>query len=159
MDIAATKVAEFVDLARRFDVKDAAPDGASGSNGLDDGMTDVLLDGPEDAIGQELAGFIAGLNEDERAELVALVWVGRGDFEPEEWTDAVKMARQRREGPTSRYLLGIPNVADLAAEGLAEVEDRQQVGAVRTPEVLAAAPDPLHPEQDVPQPPPTSGSA
>ena len=67
-------------------------------------------------------GLIEGMNDDQRLELVALVWIGRGDFEPEEWADAVRMAREREDAAslsTSDWLLGIPNLADLLDEGLA----------------------------------------
>ena len=148
MDIAVDKVVAFVDQARRFDVKDAMTDPGSGSDGIDDGMTDVLLDSPEDAVAEELVGFIASLNDDERAALVALVWLGRGDFDAAEWEEALALARERREGPTARYLLGIPNVGDLADEGLALMSTEEALPDARDPEDLERAPDGLHPELD-----------
>ncbi len=39
--------------------------------------------------------MIAGLDDDSRAELLALLYVGRGDMEAEEWDEAVKFARER----------------------------------------------------------------
>lgn len=148
MEIAVDKVAAFADHARRFDVKDAMTDPASGSDGIDDGMTDVLVDTPDDAVAEELIGFIAGLNEDERAALVALVWLGRGDFEASEWGEALALARERREGSTARYLLGIPNVGDLAEEGLAQMTEDELLPDARDSEDLDRAPDGLHPELD-----------
>ncbi|MFL5054165.1 MAG: DUF3775 domain-containing protein, partial [Microvirga sp.] len=62
------------------------------------------------------------LNEDERHDLIALVYIGRGDLEPEEWGAAVRLAREREDASrlsTSDWLLGIPNLADLLDEGLA----------------------------------------
>jgi Protein of unknown function (DUF3775) len=64
---------------------------------------------------------IAGLNDDERADLIALVYIGRGDMEPEEWGAAVRLAREREEASsasTADWLIGIPNLADLLDEGL-----------------------------------------
>lgn len=148
MDIAVDKIAAFVDYARRYDVKEGVSDPDSGSNGIDDGMTDVLIDSGEDSVDIELQGFISGLNDDERANLVALVWIGRGDFAPEEWEDAVAQAIERREGSTARYLLGIPNVADLADEGLAQMTLVQDLPDARDPEERAQAPQGLHPELD-----------
>ena len=54
----------------------------------------------------------------EQAELVALMWIGRGDSEPEEWEELIKLAEERREVPTSDYLLDHPMVADHWAEAL-----------------------------------------
>ena len=67
---------------------------------------------------RELAGFINALNDDEQAHLVALVWIGRGTFEPEELDEAVETAKAERTTATSRYLLGIPLLADYLEEGL-----------------------------------------
>ena len=56
--------------------------------------------------------------QDELAELVALMWVGRGDADVENWAEILQLARDRREGDTAEYLLGHPLVADYWAEGL-----------------------------------------
>jgi len=121
MDIALDKVCELILRARAIDVKEGITDPDSGSNPIDDGSTDVLTSSPDDMTEAEMRDVIAGLNEDERHDLVALVYVGRGDFEPEEWGDAVRLARERDAARTSTadYLLGIPNLADLLDEGLA----------------------------------------
>src|SRR5215210_4722404 len=122
MDIALDKVCELILRARAVDVKEGITDPASGSNPIDDGSTDVLTAAADDMTEAEIRDVIAGLNEDERHDLIALVYVGRGDFEPEEWGAAVRMAREREDAaslPTSDWLLGIPNLADLLDEGLA----------------------------------------
>ena len=49
---------------------------------------------------------------------MALTWVGRGTFEPEEFDEAVETARTERTNSTSSYLLGIPLLADYLEEGL-----------------------------------------
>jgi hypothetical protein len=124
MDLSADQLAQFVEHARWLDVKEGDADPDSGSNAIDDGMTDVLVDTADDPTEEELRGFISALNDDQKAELVALVWVGRGDYEAEDFPTAVAAARARRTTPVARYLLGIPNVADLAAEGYAAVGER-----------------------------------
>lgn len=59
----------------------------------------------------ELRAFIADMNEDEQAELVAILWVGRGVFEAEEFAQAVDTARQEKTTPTEDYLMATPNLA------------------------------------------------
>lgn len=83
-------------------------------------------DEDEDEIGEEdfdegtLATFIEELNEDEQAALVALAWVGRGDYEPEEWEEALRLAKERGAGTdTATYLLSMDMAGDLISEGLA----------------------------------------
>lgn len=119
MDIALDKVCELIIRARAIDVKEADTEPDSGSNAIDDGSTDVLTSSSDDATEEEVREFIAGLNDDERFDLVALTWLGRGDYEPEDWAEALREARERESLSTADYLLGIPNLADLLDEGLA----------------------------------------
>lgn len=118
-EIEVDKVCYIIFKAREFDVKDVVTDDDSGSDPMDDDDVDVLEDQDDDPTEEELTTFIDDLNVDEQAELVALTWVGRGDFGADEWEDALDMAVDRQAGKTSRYLLGIPILADYLAEGLA----------------------------------------
>ena len=72
----------------------------------------------EDLTDQELRQLIRELNVDEAAELIALTWIGRGDYESVEFADAVTEARQRNYKSTARYLLGMPMLGDWLEEGL-----------------------------------------
>ena len=72
----------------------------------------------EDLTERELRALINDLNVDEAAELIALAWIGRGDFEAAEWQEAVEQARQRGNKRTSSYLLGMPMLADYLEAGL-----------------------------------------
>lgn len=120
--IAIDKVTELILHARAIDVKDAPTDPDSGSNPIDDGSIDALTTTPDDATEEEFREVIEGLNDDERADLIALVYIGRGDMDPAEWPEAVRMARERQAAnvlPTASWLLGIPNLPDLWDEGLA----------------------------------------
>ncbi|MBI0434819.1 DUF3775 domain-containing protein [Roseomonas sp. KE0001] len=77
-------------------------------------------EGEEDFDEDTLTAFIEELNEDEQAALVALAWTGRGDYEPEEWEEALRMAKERGAGTdTAAYLLGMDMAGDLISEGLA----------------------------------------
>ncbi len=121
MDIALDTVCELILRVRAIDVKEGVTDPDSGSNPTDDGSIDSLADGSDDATEEEVREVIAGLNDDERADLIALVYIGRGDMEPEEWGAAVRLAREREEASsasTADWLLGIPNLGDLLDEGL-----------------------------------------
>ena len=67
---------------------------------------------------QELRQIVRELNVDEAAELIALTWIGRGDYEPAEFAEAVTEARQRNYKSIARYLLGMPMLGDWLEEGL-----------------------------------------
>ncbi|MDU2924989.1 DUF3775 domain-containing protein, partial [Bradyrhizobium sp.] len=83
--ISPEKVAFLIEKAREFDVKDQASDVDSGSNAVDDDMIDVLEDTGDDPVVREITGFINAMSEDEQTDLVALMRLGRGDGDIEEW--------------------------------------------------------------------------
>ena len=66
----------------------------------------------------ELRAFIDALNEDEQAELVAVMWIGRGSFEVEDLQEAIRTAKQEATTPTSDYLIGTPHLSDNLESGL-----------------------------------------
>jgi hypothetical protein len=67
---------------------------------------------------RELHAFIAAMNDDEKANLVALAWVGRGAFEAEEFDEALATARDSASTPTEDYLMGMPHLAENLEAGL-----------------------------------------
>ncbi len=82
---------------------------------------DVPLDEGEDMRSNELRAEIEGLDRDQQHELVALLWVGRGDFSEAEWEEAVKLAEERHVGPCFDYIMTRPLAADEIAAGLEEI--------------------------------------
>lgn len=105
--------------ARAFGAKVDPVEDDPASNPTDDMTGSVLSDYADDPTFQELRSAIAALNESDRAELVALMWVGRGDFDASEWDEALEEARDSRSTPTVDYLVGTPLLADCLEEGLA----------------------------------------
>jgi hypothetical protein len=100
----------------------ATPD--EGSNPTDDDASPIMLqDDPDNPIRREIVSEIEDLEPDQQAELVALMWIGRGDMEPEEWEDALQLAVERHEGATAAYLLSHPHVADYWDEGVDKLYD------------------------------------
>ncbi|MCQ4160948.1 DUF3775 domain-containing protein [Roseomonas sp. GC11] len=114
LGISLEAVATVVDHIRAIQDDEA-------NEAIDEEDEDEDDDSDEDFDEETLAAFIEEMNEDEQAALVALAWVGRGDYEPEEWEEALRLARERGAagGDTSTYLLGMEMAGDLLAEGLA----------------------------------------
>jgi len=100
--------------AREYDGK--AEDTSDGDAQED--PSSVLQDRADDPTEAELASWINDLTDTEAAELVALMWLGRGDADAGEFDALVEQARAARSGKTSKYLLGEPMLADYLAEGL-----------------------------------------
>lgn len=67
---------------------------------------------------QELVSVINGMNVEERSELVALMWLGRGTYVGSEWESAVADARDASNDHTAEYLMRAPLLPDYLAEGL-----------------------------------------
>ena len=95
-----------------------------GSNLSDDDASPATLqDSPGNLTQLEVRNQIEDLEPDQQAELVALMWIGRGDMEPEEWEDALEQAAQEHGDKVADYLLSHPHVADHLDEGVDRLLD------------------------------------
>ncbi len=89
IDISTDKVAEVIVLARELDRAEA-----------------------------EFDGFIDGLNLEEKVALVAVMWIGRGSYEPEDYDEALETAAMEATTPTQDYLKGTPHLASHLETGM-----------------------------------------
>lgn len=118
LETSPEKICYVIVKAREFDVPEDVVEEDPGSDAVDEGFRSVLAAYPDDPTYQELKAFLDDLNEDEQAEMVALVWLGRGDYDAQDWETILTEARERHTGPTTEYLLGTPLLPDLLEEGL-----------------------------------------
>lgn len=118
VNISLEKVCYIIVKAREFDAKVDPVEADPGSNPADSGEREILEDYSDDPTFAELYAAIDGLNEDEVVDLIALAWVGRGDFTVDEWADARSLANERHRRHSARYLIGIPTLGDYLEEGL-----------------------------------------
>src|SRR6185312_9855589 len=115
LEISPEKVGFVIIKAREMAAKVAAWDDGATS---DHDAESILESFSDDATADELKGFIRDLNEDEQASLVALAWIGRGSFGPEELDEALSTARAERTNRTEEYLIGMPLLPDYLGEAL-----------------------------------------
>lgn len=113
------KVTHLIRRMRRVGARPGGP--APDRRAALDAPCDGLEECPGDGIHGELLAFINGMNADEQIELVALTWIGRGNYVREEWGEAVRMARKAHSPLAAAYLLEMPLLGDYLADGLAEV--------------------------------------
>jgi len=118
-DFNTDKVCYVIAKARELESEDEGAQ-ADASSPSDDKFVSVLREGAHGSVRAELTGFIDAMDEDEQCELIALSWIGRGDFDSEEWKLAIDEARTRRRRAPSAYLLGNPLLAAHLESGLAE---------------------------------------
>ncbi len=112
-------IAAIILEARAFDATVDEVDEDEGSNDMDDGEVSVLEDQADNPAEQVLLEGIAGLSMEEQETLVALVWIGRGDFDGDEWDEARKLAAERDNGDVAHYLSGMPMLGDYLEAGAA----------------------------------------
>ena len=119
LNIGLDKVQDIVFKARAFDLEDFPDDPDPGTEAEPGQDREEQLDEGDDPAEAELRELIDDLNDDEVVDLIVLVWIGRGDFGIEELGEARELARERHQGSSARYLMGIPTLAEYLAEGVA----------------------------------------
>lgn len=119
LNISLETVCFIIVKAREFDEKVEPDDPDPGSNPSDDKDVSVLQDFDDDPTLQELTSTIEALNEDAQDDLLALTWLGRGDFDS--WEEATRAVADTRDKHVSTYLLGTPMLGDYLEEGLSKL--------------------------------------
>jgi hypothetical protein len=119
-NISTETVCFIIVKAREFDVKVAPEELDEGSNPTDDDMQRILEDYADDPTYEELRSFLAAQSDDDLKELVALTWIGRGDYGADDWDEVLNEVPDVRERHTVAYLLGTPLLADYLEEGLSQ---------------------------------------
>lgn len=120
LTISSESVCFIIVKAREFDAQDVVTDPGSGSNAANDGTASVLEAHSDDLTQTELVAFINALSEEEQADLVALLWLGRGDGTMEDWDDLRDEAERQHNNRTAAYLLGERLLSDHLEEGLSQ---------------------------------------
>ncbi|HEY3920354.1 MAG TPA: DUF3775 domain-containing protein [Stellaceae bacterium] len=121
LNISDEKLAFLVLKAREFDVKVDPVEPDPGSDAVDDQSREILGDYGDDKTQAELRDALAALDEDEAIEVIALTWIGRGDFSRTEWPEARRLAGERHRRNSAQYLLGTPTLAEDLEEGIEAV--------------------------------------
>jgi hypothetical protein len=116
--LSVEKACFIIVKAREYHAKTEPDDLEAGSNAADDKMVEILEDNPDDPTFEELVGAVESLNDEERAELLALFWLGRGDFEKMNWRSGLKQAAEFDGKQAARYIVSHPMASDHIESGL-----------------------------------------
>ena len=122
LDLNLDVVRTVIDKAHQFHAKEEVTFPEDPMSPTEDWAMQVLADHAEDPVVQELSSTIDSLAPEQQAKLVALMWLGRGDYSIGEWEEALADARDQWNGRTAEYLIGTPLVADYLGAGLEQFE-------------------------------------
>ena len=120
LTVSTEQVCFIIAKARQFEVKDVPTVPDPGSNASDDRMVSVLEARGNDPVAQEIRAFVNAMDEDQKIDLVALTWVGRGDYEIGEWKEARAQAAAAHNDRTADYLLGLPLLSEFLEDALSD---------------------------------------
>lgn len=118
MDLNPETVRFIIEKSREFHVKEQVTIPEEPLSPSDDWARQILADHADDPAYQEVKSTVDDLEPDQQVTLVALMWLGRGDYAVEEWDGAIENAQDSWNERTAEYLLGTPLVADYLSEGL-----------------------------------------
>lgn len=118
LDLNPETVCWIIAKAHEFHVKESVVISESREGSSEDWGQQILANHSDDLTLSEIKTAIADLEPDQQASLVALMWVGRGDFDGEDWPAALEEASTRWNPRTGDYLMSTPLVADYLEEGL-----------------------------------------
>jgi hypothetical protein len=121
LQISTETICFIIAKAHEFHAKEQVVFPEESDSPDDDWALQVLADHASDPTYLELKSAIDNLSPEEQVELVALMWLGRGVYESEEWRTALEEARENWNERTAEYLIGTPLVADYLEEGLAQL--------------------------------------
>jgi len=125
IDLNPETVEQIIDRAHQYHT------GNSVDGELDDGdlPVDILDENvalpTDEPVYLELKTAIDDLEPDQQVCLVALMWVGRGDYSISEWENALTRAGESWNDHTADYLVRTPLLADYLSEALQQVSDEE----------------------------------
>ncbi len=120
LNINPETVCYIISKARQFQAKEEVVITEVPYSPTDDWACQILANHIDDLCVQEVKATVRDLEPDQQAELVALMWLGRGDYLLSEWNSATADAAESFTDITDRgaYLLAHPLVAEYLLEGL-----------------------------------------
>ena len=121
--ISTEKVRAVIEAARELAGKVPSTAGDRTTTGddsrlvtIEDYSGDVAFD--RDGRRREMIELIAGLNVEEQTDLLALIWLGRGDYEIDEWDAAIVEAEARIAARDPDYMIGDAALPEYLGDGL-----------------------------------------
>ena len=120
--ISTEKVCALIEAAREIAGKVPSTAGDHTTTGDDSKLETIEnpegIGEDEDARRREIVEFIAGLNVEEQTDLLALIMLGRGDYETDDWDAALSEAEGRIAARDPDYMIGDAALPQYLGDGL-----------------------------------------
>ena len=120
LNINPETVCFIIQRARQFHVKEQVVIPEIPNSPADDWALQMLADHDGNLNFQEVLLEIKDLEPDQKATLVALLWLGRGDYDLDNWETALKDATDNLTDHTGPYLMRHPLVANYLQDALTQ---------------------------------------
>lgn len=111
-------VYQVIEKAKEFHAKEEVVIPENPNEFSEEDFAQILADHQNDLTYQEVKIAIDDLEPDQQITLVAIMYLGRGDFEPHDWDLCLSEAKNGWTKHTASYLLSKPHIADYLEEGL-----------------------------------------
>jgi hypothetical protein len=111
------KVCEFIEAGRELAGRVPSTAGDRTTTGDDSPLT-FMVQREDDPTRQLMAEFVGGLNIEEQEDLLALLYLGRGDFDLDSWDEAVAEARTRIDARDADFMIGDPGLPEYLGAAL-----------------------------------------
>ena len=121
LELNSDTVCFLIDKAREFHAKEEVVIPDTPGSPTEDWALQVLADHVDDATYQEFRATVNDLEPDQQQQLVALLWLGRGDYDIAEWDEALAEARRSWTPRTADYLIAHPLLADHLEDALEQL--------------------------------------
>ena len=119
MDINKEIVCNIIFKAREINISEDLVLPEDEDNLSDSEWKQILAEYQNDFSYVELKNLINDLEPDQQKKIIALMYLGRGDFDKDEWQSALTQALTIPEQNRADYLISKPMLADYLREGLA----------------------------------------
>jgi hypothetical protein len=125
LDLNPETVEQIIDRAHQYQTRDSMQEDADKAEAETDleSLDGAEFQDPSDPIYLELKSVIDDLEPDQQVRLVALMWLGRGDFDLDDWDQALARAGEAWNERTAEYLMHTPLLADYLSDGLEQIQD------------------------------------
>ena len=118
IDLNPDIVVHIAELVRGFQTYASLADAEPPASPPLDDAVEQLAPWSTDPTYVDLKNAIDDLEPDQQVTLIALMWLGRGDYSIEQWDDTLQHAAEVIGKTTAEYLIATPLLADYLLEGL-----------------------------------------